>query len=247
MEIIVLGSGTMTSLPDRNPAGYLLLENASALLLDVGPGIIRQLSVLPFPLTRISTILITHFHPDHYADLVPLLMARYLVQKEINRQLTIVGPFGLKERFESQARWEGRWLNDHLPRLIEWNGTPFSTDGWLIRAQKTEHTPNSVAYRLERNGRAVFFSGDTDWQDELIPLAAGTDVAFFECSLPENLKQKGHLTPKETGTLAQKAGVKRLMVTHIYPENDTPDLRERVAAYFSGPLTIARDFLRLQI
>ena len=247
MELIVLGSGTITSPPERNPSGYLLKEENHILLLDVGPGIIRQLKMLSLDLTGIGVIVITHFHLDHCSDLLALLMARHLLRPGSNKELTIIGPQGLKAWFESQAQWQGKWLHDALPVLVEWQGADLQADGWHISAEHTAHTANSLAYRIERHGKLLFFSGDTDWQEALIPLARNADLALIECSLPDQLKQEGHLTPKETGRLAREANVKHLMVTHIYPQNDTSDLRDRVAAYFSGKITVAQDFLQITI
>lgn len=246
MELTILGSGTITSPPERNPAGYLLKAENRILLLDAGPGILRQLKSLPIELTRINLILITHFHLDHCSDLLALLMARYLIQKESNKRLVIVGPQGLKGWFDSQAQWQGRWLHNALPVLIEWQGHDLQVDGWHILAEHTAHTANSLAFRIERQERSLFFSGDTDWQASLISLAKEADLALIECSLPAHLKQAGHLTPIETGTLAQKANVKHLIATHIYPENDTSDLQDRIAAYFNGPIIIAKDLMRLK-
>ena len=245
MELTVLGSGTMRSLPERNPPGYLLSSQDKHLLLDVGPGVIRQLCVLSSDLLSINLILITHFHLDHCSDLLALLMARYLMQADINRSLTIIGPVGLKNWFESQAQWQGKWLHNALPTLVEWQADSITVDGWEIQASNTLHTQNSLAYRIERAGKSLFFSGDTDWQESLVPLAFKSDVALMECSLPDHLKQRGHLTPKETGTLARQAQVKHLLVTHIYPENDTVDLKERVAAYFDGRITVAKDLMKV--
>ena len=247
MNLTVLGSGTIKSPVDRNPAGYLLQSQNGFLLLDVGPGILHQLRSLSSDLLAINLILITHFHPDHCSDLLALLLARFLEKNDANKALTIAGPEGLKEWFLSQARWQGHWLHEAMPMLKEWDGNEWEFNDWAVQAAPTFHTSNSLAYRIRCEGKSVFFSGDTDWQESLIPLARKADLALIECSLPDEQKQAGHLTPRETARFAARAEVKHLVVTHIYPENDTPDLKNKVAAFFDGELTIARDFLQLTI
>ncbi len=247
MKLTVLGSGTLKSPADRNPPGYLLQAGDSLILLDVGPGIIHQLRTLSSDILAVNLILITHFHPDHCSDLIALLLARFLARHDSNHALHLVGPLGFREWFHGQAQWQGKWLHGAMPQVTEWQGRELYVDGWRVLAERTLHTENSLAYRIEREGKRVFFSGDTDYQQSLIPLAMESDLALVECSLPEHLKQVGHLTPKETGIFARQAKVKHLLVTHIYPENDTPDLKKRVADFFDGRITIAEDLMEIEL
>ncbi len=246
MELTVLGSGTMTSPPRRNPAGYLIEAEGQFLIMDMGPGIIRQLKWIGVDLLKLNRILISHFHLDHCADLFPLLMNRFLLRGDSNNELTIFGPQGLRNWFEDQARWQGAWLHEALPQLAEWEGVDFEFEGWRVTGRLNLHTGNSLSFRIEKE-KTLFYSGDTGYRENLIQFATGADLAVVECSLPDHLKQEGHLTPTETARFAREAGVKRLLVTHIYPQNDTPDLKEKIRAHFNGEVVIARDFLRIKI
>lgn len=244
MNLIILGSGTMTSPITRNPAGYLLKNERDLLVLDIGPGIIRQLKYLKVDLLSIRLLVISHFHPDHYSDLFPFLMNRYLLQNESNTQLTILGPKDLKAWFDDQARWQGSWLQNHLPQLVEWNGKPFVQDNWHIEAALNGHTANSLSFLISNGteNEALFYSSDMGYNESVIPLAQKARWGLVECSLPEHLKHEGHLTPSGTGQLATAAGFDHVIVTHIYPENDTPDLKKRVQLHFSGEVIVAEDY-----
>ena len=98
---------------------------------------------------------------------------------------------------------------------------------------------------MESGGRALVYSGDTDWSDTLIELARGADLFILEASNP--FKVPGHLTPWEAGHLAAQAGVPRLVLTHIYPPGDEVDLVAETRRNFSGEIIQAEDGLRVQV
>jgi ribonuclease BN (tRNA processing enzyme) len=247
MKITILGSGTILSPVKRNPAGYLLEFGDSLLLLEIGPGILRRLKHLNVDLTRISTIAISHFHPDHCSDLLPFLLNRYLLDSASNERLHILGPENLNAWFEAQLAFQGAWLNEHIPRLHPWQNAMWHVDDWEITAQPNGHTQHSLSFliRPASQSDALFYSGDTGYNPALLPLAQKASWGVLECSLPDHLKQETHLTPQECGQFATLAGWQRVVLTHIYPENDTPDLAERTARHFRGKIIVARDFLHL--
>ncbi len=244
MKLTVLGSGTMISPVHRNPAGYLLEQNEEFLLLDMGPGIIRQLKLLQIDLLKIKFVLISHFHQDHCSDLFAFLMNRFLLSEKSNAELTIFGPHTLNEWFESQAKWQGAWLFNAMPTLLPFQNKPLQVGNWQIQAMLNGHTQNSLSIRIS-NDKTIFYSGDTDYNETLVPLASQSDLAIIECSLPDHLKVSGHLTPTEVAMFASKANLKRILVTHIYPQNDSPDLAKRIKHQFDGEVIIASDFLTI--
>ncbi len=249
MKLTILGSGTMKSPVKRNPSGYLLEKGKQMLLLDIGPGIIRQLKYSKINLLSIRALAISHFHPDHCSDLLPFLMNRYLLQNDSNSQLTIIGPKDLKVWFQDQARWQGHWLHNHLPLLMEWNDKMLEHGDWQIKAVLNGHTYNSLSFLIKNSQKdaTLFYSSDTDYNAALLPLAQKAHWGLVECSLPDHLKQKGHLTASETGQFAAAAGFDYLIVTHIYPENDTWDLQQRVQAHFTGKVMVAQDLEQWEI
>jgi len=88
-----------------------------------------------------------------------------------------------------------------------------------------DHNPESVALKIEtRSGVSMVYSGDTDYTENLVLLAKGTDLLICESALPDDLKVKGHMTPSLAGEAAQRAGVSMLVLTHLYPECDMTDI-----------------------
>lgn len=241
MKLIILGSGTINSSPVRNASGYILIHGSGLALMDCGPGILTQIKKAGFDPLTIDTIFLSHFHLDHCADVFPLLLHRYLQQATSNQNLTITGPAGLKQWFSSQSALQGEWLQQSLPRLWEYRGKNFVWAGIPVAAHRTLHTDNSLAFRFE-TGQGFFYSGDTGLSDGLIRFASNTGQALLECSFPDAMKKTGHLCPSECADFAIRAKIKNLILTHIYPENDTKDLKQRMDKEYNGPIFIAQDF-----
>jgi ribonuclease BN (tRNA processing enzyme) len=110
-----------------------------------------------------------------------------------------------------------------------------------LSSYKVPHTPESVAYSMERGGRRIVYTGDTGPDDGLGDWAHGCDVLVCECSLPSSMAIKEHLTPEQCGVLAARATPRHLALTHFYPPVERVDIRAAVAASYSGPVTLARD------
>jgi ribonuclease BN (tRNA processing enzyme) len=75
LTLTVLGSGTAIPRFDRFPAGYLVQGGGHALLVDCGPGVLRRLAQTGVGLDALDGVCLTHFHPDHCADVAALLFA----------------------------------------------------------------------------------------------------------------------------------------------------------------------------
>jgi len=93
----------------------------------------------------------------------------------------------------------------------------------------------------------VAYSGDTGPCEALAELARGADLFLCECSLPDGMTIEGHLTPSGAGAAAAAAGVRRLVLTHFYPECDAADIEAQCRRTWQGPLTLAEDLMKLRI
>jgi ribonuclease BN (tRNA processing enzyme) len=110
------------------------------------------------------------------------------------------------------------------------------------------HTEESLAYRITaRDGTSFVYSGDTDMCENLIALARDTDLLICESALPDDKKVSGHLTPSQAGQIATAANVKKLVLTHFYPECDAVDMAAQCRKTFQGPLVLAEDLQELWV
>ncbi len=227
MQIIVLGSGTIKAPAERNCAGYLLrdLQSGACALLDCGPGILKRLYDCDIDPSAIDAVFLSHYHVDHCSDLLPLLLNRYVHDNNGNRALTISGPRDIREWFAAQATWQGSWMNEKGPRVQsvemvkEWRG-------WKIEACLTGHTENSLAFAFSKNKKRFFYSGDSGYNEAIVRLARGADLAICECAVPDSSPREGHMTPSDLQRFVEQAKPARTLATHIYPENDPPALKK---------------------
>jgi len=93
----------------------------------------------------------------------------------------------------------------------------------------------------------MVYSGDTGYCDEIIRLSEGADLLVLEASFPDGNGVEGHLTPSEAGRIATKAGIRRLVLTHFYPECMAMDIVSQCRGAYEGEIIQARDALRLTV
>lgn len=242
MKITVLGSGTILSMPKRRPSSFLIENDNHFALMDMGPGILHQLAVLNINLLIPDTIFLTHFHLDHCSDVFSFLMSRYLLDNESNSRLKMYGPIGLKHWYNINASLQGRWLSESEPDIIEIEHNEINWTNYRLRTWPTGHTEQSIAYRFDGE-KSVFFSGDTGFDEDLVTFAKNMNIGILECSHPNEKPVAGHLTPQETGLFAKLANFKELAVCHMYPENDIPNLKNKIAEKYNSSIIILEDLM----
>ncbi len=254
MEIIILGSGTGIPLVYRASPSLVLLHGALPVLIDMGPGTLRQLARVGINHDKIGHIFITHFHPDHTADLIHFLFAtRNPATLEKREPFVIAGPQGLREFLHKLQKAYGKWLNlpPEIMALEELDTRKPEKRGYEnfhMVSQPVKHTPHSLAYRVEEpSGGSFVYSGDTAFCNEIVDLARSSDLLILECSFPDGEDVEGHLTPSQAGRVARLAGVKKLVLIHFYPEILATDIAKQCRKTYTGDLILGRDMLHLRI
>jgi len=251
MEVTVLGSGTAVPHPERGSAGYLIRGGGRSALVDLGPGTLRTLAAIGVSPSDPEAVAFTHLHLDHTAELAPLLFALRNPGIGRTKPLTLLGAQGFREFYARLRRMYGPWVEPlaYPLEIEEVDRRPVSFGGFTLRAFPVLHTPQSVAFRVEdpSTGRTVTFSGDSDRCDGLVDAARGADLAVFECSFPDGRKVEGHLTPGEAGEIASRAGAKRLLLTHFYPDCEGEDLLGQCRRTYGGEILLAEDRLRIAV
>jgi ribonuclease BN (tRNA processing enzyme) len=203
---------------------------------------------------RIRHIFITHFHPDHTADMVHFLFATRHPPILAGREPFIVtAPRGFRELLGHLNEAYGRWLE--LPAEVmaidelDPRGTAHRDYGYLrVTSHPVRHTPHSLAYRIEdASGKRLVYSGDTGFSDEIVEIARGADLLVLECAFPDGAGDEAHLTPSLAGRVASLAGVKRLLLLHFYPEVLSTEIGLQCRRQYSEELVLGRDLLHLSL
>ncbi len=250
MELILLGSGTGVPRRERAYPGHVLKVNGKTILLDTGPGTVRRALEVGVDYRDVDAVFYTHLHADHAIDLVPFLFATKHTPGFVRRRpLALVGPPGFGDFYNTYTDLFGTGITDVeydidvrevRDESWEWHGVRIST-------RPTRHLANSNGYRFEWHGRAVVYTGDTDLCDEVVDLARNADLLLTECSFPDDQKVSGHLSPTAAGRMAAAAGVKTLVVVHLYPPTDLIDVGAICQKEFDGRVVVGQDFMRFEL
>jgi ribonuclease BN (tRNA processing enzyme) len=201
-------------------SGYLVEGNGS-LLLDCGPGVLarmREGKLWP----EVDAIAITHFHLDHWGDLVPWVWgASYLDGRELPppRPALRVPPEG-RTRLEHFGELLG--FPDMFERIFDLAeyepDVPFAAAGYTVTASRVPHYRlEAYAFRVSDGDRSLAYSGDSGPSEALSELARDADLFVCEATLLRGEldgQPRGHLALEEAVAAFERSGAKRLLVTH---------------------------------
>lgn len=240
MRFTVLGSGTSQPDPDRGPAGFAVTTAAGSWWVDGGSGTLqRSMRAGIDPLTLRGGVY-SHHHPDHAADLVPLLFARRVAGTATPYPIHAgVGFAALLDRL--RHAW-GHWID--VP--VEVHELPLDRDSDVqlddlrLRTAPAIHSAGALHLRFEADGAAVVFSGDTGPSPALTRLARGADLLVCECAGSDADPIPGHLTPRDVAAVVDAARPAAVWLTHLYPQVD-PDLAVATVARTGVPTRRADD------
>ncbi len=253
VHITILGSGTATPVLERNASGVAIHSSDRWILVDMGPGTLRRMCEAGIECRWIDLILLTHFHPDHVSDLVPFLFAaNYAYSGRRSDPFHLIGPKGLEQFYSASVGVYGDWIVPSGGRLhlkeMEIDGPRTSSHGGVkVHSVPSVHMIPSLSYRIETSDVSITISGDSDFSEDLVNLAAGTDVLICECSFPDDMKHSGHMVPSEAGRVAALAGAKRLVLTHFYPPCDEVNVIDQAARVFDGEIVKAADLMIIEV
>lgn len=252
MKLTILGSGTVVPSGSRNSAGHFVELPDARVMLDCGAGTIHALSRYALPWERMTHLFISHFHVDHVGELASLFFAfKYGMKKGREAPFTIIGPVGLERVMDGLRLAFGAKLFEPMfplsVRLLSPGETLELGGDATLTVTKTPHTDESLAARIESEGRVICYTGDTDFSDELAGFFGNADVLVSECSFQEPRSGVPHLSISQVARLAAQARVAKLVVTHFYFDVDEVDLKARLESEYSGEVIIGHDGLVIDV
>src|SRR5215210_1757480 len=176
--LTVLGAGPAWSdRPDSAGASYLVRSAQAAILLDLGQGAFPRLAGTIEP-SDLDAVVISHLHPDHFIDLIPL--RHYLAYQLVpSRTVRVIAPDGLAARIDAlhdQPGFTGTSL-----RCEPYGADSVAVRDLTLEARRVSHTENSHAVRLAPpRGPGLVYSGDCGVADDLAPLIRPGDTLLVE-------------------------------------------------------------------
>lgn len=239
MRLTVLGCAGSFPSGDSPASGYLVEHDGHRIVLDLGSGAFGALQRHADPYA-IDAVLLSHLHPDHCADLTGYYVARRYRPEGAPQPLPVHGPPGSAERF-AQMYGPREPAGMHEDFLFQQHQEAYDVGPFRISVARVAHPVTAYALRVEAGGKALVYSGDTGPTDALVALARGADLALFEASFRDGDDNPPgiHLTAGEAAALANAAGVRRLVLTHLVAWNDREESRASAAAAYDGDLQLA--------
>jgi ribonuclease BN (tRNA processing enzyme) len=246
VRVIVLGGCGAWPGAGQACAGHLVEHDGFRLVVDLGYATLPRLLEWTAA-ERVDAALFSHGHPDHCADLHPLLRARLLrpappdalpvftLPGALDRVLALDRPGMLDDAYR---------LHDFAPP-DRFEIGPFRVETWAL-----PHSVPSAGLRLTAGDRVIAYTGDTGPSPDIVDLARNADLFIAEATYPEQVPADSARflsTARQAGADAARAGARRLLLTHLWPGSD-PDAAVRAAgARYGGPIGVARPGLVIDL
>ncbi|HWX83511.1 MAG TPA: MBL fold metallo-hydrolase [Xanthobacteraceae bacterium] len=279
-RIVFLGTkgGPRVDNGPSNPAN-LVMVNDAPFVIDCGMGVSRQLVRAGVPLSSVKYIFISHHHSDHnleYGNLVynawatglstPVYSFGPVGIEAMTKTYWELNKFDIETRIADEGRPDLRPLL--IAKDITEDGVVLQTPDVKVTAFRTPHPPivDNFAYKFETPDGTIVFSGDTAYNPKLAEFTKGADVLVHEAlyvpwvdrlvartrngaTLRKHLLES-HTTAEDVGRIADAAGVKVLVMSHLVPgdldvtdENWTNEAKKN----FKGRIIVARDLKELTL
>ncbi len=220
VSVKFLGSGDAFGSGGRLQTCIFIKATGAKFLLDCGASALISMKRFGVSTADIDKILITHLHGDHFGGIPFFILDSQLISKR-TKPLLIAGPPGVKDRihaameimFPGSSRVKQKFRIEFLELQA---GVRTEIDQVFVTAVGVAHASGSPSYalRIECAGKSIVYSGDTEWTDNLIEVARGSDLFIAEAYFYEK-KIKFHLNYQTLMEKKDELDCKRIILTHM--------------------------------
>jgi ribonuclease BN (tRNA processing enzyme) len=238
VQLTVLGGSGAWPPAGGACSGYLITHEGFRLLVDPGYATLPVL-LGSVAAADVDAVLVSHGHPDHCADLNPLLRARKLTDEPAPALPVYALPHALDAVLALDT-----FLDDACQVREFAAGDRFALGPFDVATVALPHSVPNAGLRLSADGHTLAYTGDTGQSPEIGTLAWHADVFLAEASLLTE-SDRYLSTAREAGENAARAGVDRLVLTHLFPGADAT--AAVAAAAFAGPTEVATPGLVVEV
>ncbi len=242
MKLNILGCAGSFPGPDSACSAYLVEAEGFHLLLDFGAGSLSALQRYA-TLTSVDAILLTHLHADHVLDACNYVVVRRYAPDGPYPTIPVYGPAGTRERLTAAYGSVGEGPLDDVYSFHDLKPGTVDIGPFAVTVDRVNHPVETYGVRVEHGGRVLAYSADTAPCEPLIRLAQDADLFLCEASYLDGEDNPAglHMTGRDAGEAATKAGVGRLVLTHLVAAwGSEAKVFDAASSAYSGPLEIAR-------
>ena len=278
-RLILLGTGGgPRPRKASSAAAQVIIADGKAYVIDCGNGVARQLAFANVPLATLRHIFITHHHSDHNADYGNLMLLAWTAGlrtqvdtwgppplEKMTRLFFEMNAYDIETRIADEGRVP-------LPSLVRPHelcapGVVMRDDTLKVTSALVHHPPvvPAFGYRFDAKDRSIVISGDTAPSDNLVKLAEGADVLVHDAMYLPGVERlvarvpnapalrksilSHHTAAEDAGRIAERAGVKTLVLSHLVPADD-PEISEQMwldaaGSHFRGTVLVGKDLLEV--
>lgn len=219
IKLKVIGCGDAFSSGGKLQTCFYLEATNLKFLIDCGATSLAGLKKNNIEVSQLDFILITHLHGDHFGGLPFILLDT--IQNPRKKELQIIGPCTIKEKTWAlfDMLYPGSVKSIQKEKIVfrSYNeAEEFSCGDVKALAYPVIHTKEAHPHGLRMTiaDKVISYSGDSEWCDNLITLASGTDLFICECTFFDK-SVKGHLNYHTIADNLKLLGCKNILLTHL--------------------------------
>lgn len=235
----IIPIGVWGGYPNKNEAtsSFLIEQDGFRCLVDCGSGVLGAVQNYT-ELRELDAVIISHYHPDHVAD-IGVLQHAAMVGMQLKEWDTPLYIYAHDKDLEEFNKLSYKGVTKG--RVIKASDT-LELGPWQVTFCETIHPVYCLAMRFTANDRTVVFTADTAWKEELVDFSRGADLLVAESNLYEKYIGiiGGHMSGSQAGKLAEQAGAKQLLLTHLPQYGELNDILEAAKSSYSGNVEFAK-------
>lgn len=259
-KLIVLGNCAGQT-AEYETTNFILESDNNKVLIDAGPGVIRQIYKAGLLVTDIDVIVITHAHGDHTLGFPYLAFNNFAERQQGKNGPSIIPIIALPEVYKGLMNMyafcypPGKYPDFDF---VNWNASIFERMEFKFKNIRITTTPVShiipnIGVRFDIDRSSITFSSDTIYDKRLVDIAKGSKIlvheAFVTSEMSKFASQTKHSTAEEAGKAARDAGVQLLILSHPLPmyRKKKEKLIDEAGNYFDGKIIVPSELEVIKI
>ncbi|SDZ03692.1 Ribonuclease BN, tRNA processing enzyme [Evansella caseinilytica] len=245
MKLTVIGFWGAYPGANEATSAYFIEEEETRILLDCGSGAVARLQN-HIDLSTLTAAVLTHYHHDHIADIGVLQYSRVV---DMNLQRT-AEPLKIYGHGDDQPAFQQLGKKPFADAFTYSTTEPLGIGSLTCSFHPTVHGAPCYAVKVRsRNGKVLVYTGDTIYDEKLLPFISNSDLLITEASFyaDQDASPYGHMTSREAALLAQRGNVRALLLSHLPHFGDHRQLLSEAKRYFDGETMLAASDLHIDL